>query len=505
MNRCLIFVFLVASISACTSGRDTTAAIVPPANVEFLESTGARSRAPERYFATEWRRIRERREHFGFESSAEGTRPPLIVGVALSGGGIRSNAFQMGILSGLYAERFGNARLLDRVDYVSSVSGGTWANAALWSWPEDPAILFQCLDDAAAGKDATTESCKLAVRTLRENQKPEIFSWFGRQRKEHWQDAIREAHVPRCDEHFDALTPECARNLLVKPFLIINSTHTEKGGRFPFESTPDGLGTVVDAGPYQGFLLRFDRTGAEWERRKFFQAIIPGGERGLYNGAQLSLAVASSSAVIEGPKVIRASFLPFYFQVTENGQPTTNPAFRKRYVLADGGQSDNTGIVPLVDRGADIIIASYMGKEGVETPFGDFIAARQLAKDLFSCTFSDIEDAPRHPRAQEGTYSCPAFAASSQRAVQHIHPWPGENIAEFKTWLRKRAEASDAGAAESLVYLDTEDVKLPAANQFPQTKTFKVTYDRRLIRAYYLLGKFIAETDIAPYLSTRLR
>ena len=49
-----------------------------------------------------------------------------VVGLALSGGGIRSSAFCLGVLQALHA-----TRVLDRVDYLSTVSGGGYVGCSL--------------------------------------------------------------------------------------------------------------------------------------------------------------------------------------------------------------------------------------------------------------------------------------------------------------------------------------------------------------------------------------
>lgn len=54
---------------------------------------------------------------------------PYLVGLALSGGGIRSATFSLGVL-----QRLARARLLERVDYLSTVSGGGYIGSALSWW-----------------------------------------------------------------------------------------------------------------------------------------------------------------------------------------------------------------------------------------------------------------------------------------------------------------------------------------------------------------------------------
>jgi hypothetical protein len=58
------------------------------------------------------------------------TIPPRdLLGIALSGGGIRSATFNLGLLQGL--ARFG---ILDRLDYLSTVSGGGYIGSAWSAW-----------------------------------------------------------------------------------------------------------------------------------------------------------------------------------------------------------------------------------------------------------------------------------------------------------------------------------------------------------------------------------
>jgi hypothetical protein len=66
------------------------------------------------------------RERIERQRAYRGTGDGPLVGLSLSGGGIRSACFALGVLQGL-AER----EALPRVDYVSTVSGGGYAGAAL--------------------------------------------------------------------------------------------------------------------------------------------------------------------------------------------------------------------------------------------------------------------------------------------------------------------------------------------------------------------------------------
>ncbi|MDO8541163.1 MAG: hypothetical protein Q7S40_12060 [Opitutaceae bacterium] len=60
---------------------------------------------------------------------APDTRPPNIAGLALSGGGIRSGTFCLGLLQSLAANG-----LLRKIDYLSTVSGGGYIGSFLGAW-----------------------------------------------------------------------------------------------------------------------------------------------------------------------------------------------------------------------------------------------------------------------------------------------------------------------------------------------------------------------------------
>lgn len=70
-----------------------------------------------------------------------------LTGLALSGGGIRSAAFNLGLLQGLY-----DKDLLRQVDYLSTVSGGGYAGAHLSSMAMHPDSQFTWQRDSVASK-----------------------------------------------------------------------------------------------------------------------------------------------------------------------------------------------------------------------------------------------------------------------------------------------------------------------------------------------------------------
>src|SRR5271154_1235748 len=77
-------------------------------------------------------RVARERRHELFVPEGHGMPVPGSadrVGVAFSGGGIRSATFNLGILQGL-----ARYNLLQRVDYISTVSGGGYIGSWLVSW-----------------------------------------------------------------------------------------------------------------------------------------------------------------------------------------------------------------------------------------------------------------------------------------------------------------------------------------------------------------------------------
>src|SRR5262245_51647149 len=62
-------------------------------------------------------------------SNDGGNRPPYLFGPALSGGGIRSATFSLGVM-----QRLAKAGILKHVDYLSTVSGGGYIGTALSWW-----------------------------------------------------------------------------------------------------------------------------------------------------------------------------------------------------------------------------------------------------------------------------------------------------------------------------------------------------------------------------------
>lgn len=78
--------------------------------------------------------IEAEREHIGLDSRPADAAEPRFTGLALSGGGIRSASFCLGVLQALVA-----GKVLPKIDYLSTVSGGGYIGSSLtWFLSRQP-------------------------------------------------------------------------------------------------------------------------------------------------------------------------------------------------------------------------------------------------------------------------------------------------------------------------------------------------------------------------------
>ena len=87
-------------------------------------------------FTTELKEINQRRANLGLEATDTEGKPSIdknLVGLCLSGGGIRSATFSLGVIQALCKHR-----LLQSVDYLSTVSGGGYTGSCISSVLNNP-------------------------------------------------------------------------------------------------------------------------------------------------------------------------------------------------------------------------------------------------------------------------------------------------------------------------------------------------------------------------------
>ena len=96
----------------------------------------------------------DRSRHLGAEAGAgtqADTDAPSAIGFALSGGGIRSATFCLGVL-----QSFANRGYLSRFDYLSTVSGGGYIGSWLSAWIHRTSLAEVCSELGKTGAEDTT-------------------------------------------------------------------------------------------------------------------------------------------------------------------------------------------------------------------------------------------------------------------------------------------------------------------------------------------------------------
>lgn len=544
----LMLIVLVTSTS-CAWFIPTTE--VKPDGEQFylLTHPDKRFANPDKYFTHEYERINIRRT-----GTSSINRPSKLVGLALSGGGIRSAAFQLGLLSGLNRAQHEGKSLLKRMDYISSVSGGSWANGAYWAWDKSDEEMFTCLDRAADKglKEAEDEGCSPAVlNMLRTYQGVLIVPLTTKkgklefmQRKEGWEKAIEHYYLsPDRDIKFwkfDWNNPDYAL-FHSKHYPIFNSTHDgikEEGivENSPFETTPDYIGTIIDLNSQnrsgktycqqvrddsnldkkikdeildeecpeakQGFFVQQNTKDFSWWNRKWQRYWKVWVSQPDERGATLKKTMAHSSGVVG---VDKPWALAYNFDLRYQNQYVSS--LRDSYQLADGGKSDNLGLIPLVERSLDVIIVSYMGKDAakckneesknkcddssLQYDLEDFHLANAQVNKLFDCKFEKEHD--EYDLLFFGSYTCKNGTSGKMIHVRPVY----ENIQVFKEALE---EGNICGNSQECKIVSDflkdphkkKEMKLDKEDRFPQSQTIDFEYEEELIRAYYLLGRYIA-------------
>lgn len=197
-----------------------------------------------------------------------------IVGLAMSGGGIRSNAFQLGLLSGLYSKK-----LLEKIDYFSAVSGGSWAAAAYKITEDTDKVFFEKIEaeiiqstpryglKSVSPEKTATNQKKILLNSYAELHetvekglkipgKDLTDRYVGETMRDGWQEMIRQHFLQGKDPYLYELETVGYK---CKPILIVNATHNATtrllaGGTesakhsFPFQFTGRSVGTTADCG-----------------------------------------------------------------------------------------------------------------------------------------------------------------------------------------------------------------------------------------------------------------
>jgi predicted acylesterase/phospholipase RssA len=451
------------------------------------------------HFADEYAEINQRRQHNRLAEQQNPGKPDNLIGLGLSGGGVKASAFHLGLLSGLH-----QAGLLSRIDYIASVSGGSWANGAYWACHETDGDLFACLDSITHAKYSDSNNlseadkhdiyrCKKYLAFLPNEQN----SFLG---SRDWQRHIRATYLLNDDIIFSDFLKYDKGHLTNKPFPVFLATHTNKmlerkhEENYPFEITPLGFGTVADLeteieGEKPSFLRRWLRPHL-WcfpPEKGFYIDNKPEGnievkvQKYCWDKEEIGLRLSHS---MWASGRLFAKILSMHLGINQNGNKISG--IKQKYVLSDGGKSDNTGLTPLMERGVDLIVLSHIASDS-DLKFRDIDIASKQVKRLFGVDMNadklkQKDDQGRQLLISESTYD-------NGKNILLVKPTP-ENIEDFYN-------AKNYSKNKFVEYLRTHEKPKTAKDKFPQNPTIDPSYEQELIYGYYLLGRFIGNEKLA--------
>jgi hypothetical protein len=492
-------VVLLASCGPGHSLRSST-------GVVEVYKTDARIKDRDFFFAEEYELIRRRRRARGITvdpdgSRGRGSKPGRLVGLGLSGGGIRSNAFQLGLLSGLHF-----SQALGQVDYLSSVSGGSWAagNYRAMKFRED--YYFPALDKALRDPDSTPENTPLLRALLRsyggpmdgfrkkiaETPRASLLGMLSRLSEDRvLQEVWREMVLRNFLAGRRLSITDLTRIHPERPFPIFNGAHdtamkfeeaAELNQRFsrnfPFEFTPSSMGSVADCGNTEGYCTDEHRREYAGKQGVFWDP------RRQKNPPSLDRAMAISSSWLPGLFFLEAIKLAWLEWEREGPRGVgRGEKYRSTFRLTDGGHSENLGGLPLLERGVDLLILSDATRDK-EYRFADFELFGQQAERLLGASvalktkndfWNDDEETVLFGKARGG---------GTTTLVLYVKP---KNTPGFRRFLQLN------GYGYVLKFL-RDDI-----HSFPHDRTITMSYPSELIRAYYLLGRYIAAKRAGPF------
>ena len=302
------------------------------------------------------------------------------LGLALSGGGIRSALFSIGVLKSLYDQG-----ILQKVNLISTVSGGSYA--AYWLYSNELSMKSQREFGSASfsQKMFGQQMCELGTRGNFVTTWDYIKTGVTRTTyPDMYQDRIGRT-FGIADEGPRRLSDIVVPKPSVLPYLIVNTTVVEPrlesgwaGGLF--EMTPLHFGNEA---------FRYHR----WN-----------GQAPLYR-----TAVGASGAAVAG--LLKRDFS----LIREDGQPLD-------VVLADGGKSENLGAIALIRRGVKTIVIV----DGEHDPDYEFpayknlkarLAARKyiLSSDTIDTHLQNAKNSGKPPRLKTGLHL--AYVTSEENKI----------------------------------------------------------------------------------------
>lgn len=343
------------------------------------------------------------------------------VGLCFSGGGSRSLTCSMGQLRALRA-----LGLLDQVSWTSSVSGGTWALAP-FTWLPATISDDDFLGPVVAPQDITTTGLgtlppdnlgqvptKLSyphitddILGLKKHYKyPDHFLWqaiigkyvlqpFGLWNQDFpggFPDSFYTCDAAAAKAILER-NPDLANTKFYlverpRPTLIMNGSLVSNGNvkgsqLLPFESTPQDLGvrmTFQGVGPdgrtLGGGMMESFAMGSAWQKDlpdSQAQVTVPSRPWSLSDMASVSGAAFAETFQAKLPFL--DSLDPQYQYWPIVNRETTTPV---RYLFADGGSLENSGVASMVSRGVPNVIAFINTQTPLSMEDGEVVLDPQI-------------------------------------------------------------------------------------------------------------------------------
>jgi hypothetical protein len=533
MNKRLlegIFIGCLASFIGCATTQPvqpTVPATVSqsPCNIDqpidqyMVVSPNVRVTNPDNYFCREREQINTRRKHHGLDAPAKNE-----IGLAFSGGGIRSHAFHLGFLNGLFSIDF-----LKKVDYISAVSGGSWAAGAYKAFGKEDKVFFDRLDEIVSIKgdlkpnDPKTRplfnSYEKALADIVHLKLDFGHTHVGFRTQENWRKMLCTNVLDDNDLELKSLDEDKAGLRTKRPFIIFNSTHDANYSRdsenidynFPFEVTSNYVGTTADCGNTEGYCSIWDHKyrkclGVFTSTR--YTELAP---------LSLSYAMAMSGAVIPSRfQFIKLDIMDWTLPIPE--KDPKQGLHREQMVITDGGHSDNLGLLALMERHVPRIIVTDMAFDPKNSR-EDLAVITQHADKLLGMK---IEKDDNHKWADRVNRTNPA-QKTEQNAEQQTKEKERETYTYNYSWkdskdkkdiigtilyIKPRVYKQKNGIQDYLLTPETShlrtylDIDLDQNHfEFPTDKTFAYSYEYYLIFSYYMLGRYFATDVLAPELA----
>ena len=466
-------------------------------------------------------------------------RPPQLC-LAMSGGGMRSAAFNIGVLKGLH-----QSGVLDRVDVLSSVSGGSYAMS--WYYLQQASANAQAdelFDDNGRFQQYLSNNSNLAYDDPESKLRwlnyvwvagKWLPSWFahifanglfdwranlnplrrtyenGIERVFHVSpistDPERDGFVNRAGflstsavDPDKAITFPGLREFIAQrklPFFIINATVVidddpeHYGAEFAkaiYEFTPlrhgsDAFGKYFTEFPF-GVSRAVALSGAAKD-----SSITPGVKRQLFDSltnTDLGYSITNPDSEIGGAKHIAARVLPLPFYLAI---PNYRDAAGTDIYLTDGGHSDNLATFSLVRRMCDEIIVV----DAEHDPEFKFQGLRRLKKRLFSemGVGSDLPETldPAQP-VRVGAIGSFPVETSGGRKERNI-------VVKYLKLSINPERLSEYSASVQQYYLK-HGTQGSRDNRFPQQSTADINYNQGQFLAYRDLGTDMVRLHLEP-------